>query len=1221
MVLCSLLLFPGIGYGFSVAVPDPILEAAIESGTGDNGIPGIVDGHWLLGQDSDAGVYTDEPGGLVVLGMEEEALFTLEGVTDLTGLEHAHNLRVLLLKSSPVPSLSPLLSLDNLETLAFHSCSLGETHFDELLQATFSLTTFGLVNSPGLPNQVLYTQIKELLQRHPSLRTVALIETGLPIKISDLAGMPRLSDPPCQRELRLRGNAITSLDGLALFYDVTLLDLSRCGITDEVLAQGDWSTLTCIKGTLDLSGNAITNIAPLLGLATAKRAVREIILNLRQNRLDAISMEQYVPTLEQAGCKVLFDMELLLTVEGIGDVSPEPGSTWHPYGASIFRNARPRPDSNQGFLYWQGNGAGTDYGITATMNEHRQYTAVFSKTPAPGRRFYAISILSEGNGNGELLPPRGKSLYRDGETIGLVATPLPGSFFGGWEIFPADVEETSLAAVHINEPFHAVVMNRDWCVKARFITEGHVLTICSTGEGTLSMKPGQYPLAHGATITVRAFPEPGWRVARWEDDSGIPLFAQEDAAGSFCTVVINASCTAHAVFEEAIRTLTVEVENIDGASGCVLVNDEPASLKRSYAYGELLSIRAVPENKDSAFAGWSRDFPEEEAPGNFAPDRTFRLTGDYAIKAAFVPAETRLTIIATLDGASVTGSATGMFPLPGTYGFVRHPDNRVTVEAYLLPNTLVAFAGWAGDLQQGHWSSNFAETVSMDQDRNLTAVLQTQDTCQITVGKRGTGGTIPTPGAYTVVPGRTLPLGVLIPENTCFGGWWIRCQKGAERILLQQEVTVTAPGDVEATAQFGETCHTVWIGASEDGGALTPASGVYTVPNGTLLDLQASPPDNRMFYHWADREGSIISPEPQTRVTVTQDSSYTAVYGVPGFRVHTAISGTGVGQVTVSPGETNVYPAHTVITLCAQPGPDSVFVGWEGNVPETYRHQPTVSLVVQETIHATAVIDKADFYLTVNIEGLSEGREAQINPGIGAFGYLEGTDAVVFAAPPPDSGIAFMGWESSGEQYLHPELRIVMDQDREVVARFAPAEAIDSAQIKVLPPEGDGNGVLIPLSPGTYLFHRGAAISFHCDLPPDSYFGGFRGDFSDEFNYHALLVALTHNQTIGACFTRTGALLSLGLNGAAGGHVQPAPGSYRLSHSLKINVAATRTDIDWTFQGWYDEFNTQISPYGRYRFQLPPDATAMTIIGVFQPRRETTPLEYARKSIFLTDAR
>ena len=1212
MILCSLMLLPGFGYSLSVAVPDPILEAAIEARTGDNGIPGTVDGHWLLGQDGDSGVYTGESGGLVALGMEGETLFTLQGITNLTGLEHAHNLTALLLKLSPVPSLYPLLALEQLETLAFDSCALRDSHFGELLQAEFSLISFGLINSSALSNQLSYGQLTAFLLQHPSLRTLALINLGLPLKISDLAGLPRLADPPCHRDLRLPGNTIVSLDELSLFHDVTLMDLSQCAISDEILAQGDWSRMTCLEGTVDLSGNAFTTIAPLLGLVAAKGDTPQVLLDLRQNRLDAISIEQHIPTLEQAGYEVLFDMELSVSVEGIGEVPPQAGTSWHPYGASIYLTARPQPDSNQGFLYWKGEGVGEDYGITAIMNTHRQYTAVFSDTPALGRRFYAITTEVDGKGDGVLLPARGRSLYRDCEMVGLVATPSPGSFFAGWEILPAGGKEKDPVATYISEPFHAVAMNRNWHAKARFDTEGHLLIIDSIGKGTLSMAPGRYPLAHGATIVLRALPESGWRVARWEDGSGTPLPARENATGASCTVVVDADRTVHAVFEEAVRTLTVHTENKNGASGHVLVNGEPTSSTGRYAYGEALSIKAVPENKDSAFAGWSGDFPEEESPGTFAPECTFTLTGDYAITATFVPTQTQLTIIATLDGISLPGIVTGMTPLPGTYGFVRHPDNRAKIEVHLLPDTPMAFAGWSGDLQQGHWSSKFAETVSMDQDRSITAAFQTQDTCHVTVALRGAGETFPAPGVYTVVPGCPLPLRAVATEDTCFGGWWIRCQNGTDQTLFQREATLTVTGDVEATAQFGETCHSLWIGSSEEGGTLTPPIGVYDVPHSALLDIQASPPEGRMFYHWTDGRGGIISHEPQTRITVTQDSSYTAVFGAPGFRVHTGTSGTGTGQVIVSPGDVDIHPANAIITLCAQPDPDSVFVRWEGSIPTTDRQQPTVSLMMQEAVHATAVFDKTDYYLTINSEGLPGGLDAKISPSIGTFGYLEGADAVVFAAPPSDSGIAFMGWESDGQQYIHPELRLEMNKSREVVARFSPAEAINSVQMQVLPPKGDGAGILRPLPPGTYLFHRGASLMFLCDLPPDSYFGGFTGDFTGEFNYHGLPVTLTHDQTIGACFTRTGTLLTVGLNGEAGGRILPKPGTFRLSHSLEVTLMATRTSIDWSFLGWYDEQNKRISPYGQHRFQIPMATTSMTVIGVFQKQNETTPLEYAR---------
>ena len=256
-------------YSEPVSVPDTRLEAALEAKIGDNGVAGTVDGNWLVGQDGDAGAYRGEPGGLTTLGMDGEALFTVTGISDLTGLEYAHNLSVLLLQESPIASLLPLVPLEKLSALALNACGITDAHLEQLFQADFSLATIALVNSSDEPanhNHVTVEKVYALIDRHPAWQRLYLGNLGLDISLKQIAGTPRLADPPCGRELHLSGNSIASLDSLSSFYDVTLLNLSSCGITDAILAEADWSLFPCLETELNLRNNKITDIAPLLNL-------------------------------------------------------------------------------------------------------------------------------------------------------------------------------------------------------------------------------------------------------------------------------------------------------------------------------------------------------------------------------------------------------------------------------------------------------------------------------------------------------------------------------------------------------------------------------------------------------------------------------------------------------------------------------------------------------------------------------------------------------------------------------------------------------------------------------------------------------------------------------------------------------------------------------------------------------------------------------------------
>lgn len=1216
-LLCMALMCTSTLYGDPVNVPDAVLEAAIEAQVGDNGIAGTVNGAWLLGQEEGDEPYSGVPGGLTVLGLKGENQITLHGVSDLMGLEHAQNLNVLGLKDAPVISLSPLSHLKNVKMLAFDSCGLNDTRFEALLGASFSLNTFALVNtSPesALQNTVGVDKIYALIALHPSLKRLALVNLGLNLDLGNLAGPPQLADPPCRKVFYLSGNHIVALDRLSLLYDAVLMDFSRCNIMDEVLAQGDWARQACLEQLLNLSANNITDISPLLGLTATKRNAAEsagqpVVLDLRENRLNTVSIQQHIPQIESAGWEVQYNMELLLNLEGVGDLPPAAGTFWHPYGALIHRVARPRPDSNQGFVGWQGDVVTDDYEVTVEMTNHHMLTAVFSETPAPGRTFYALHVDSVGEGSGEVLPAYGKIIYRDTEPVGLLARPEDQHYFGGWEIQYKQSETHDAHEIFVSEPLKTVYMNSDIDARAHFETSGHILNLTCSGHGTMSLPPGTYPLVSGAKLQLRALPESGWRLKHWEDGLGNIRHTPVDEKTPF-TLTLDQDCTVHAVFEEAVRTLGIHVDGEVGSSGSVFVDGKPGNLKQQYAYGDTVQLTAVPDTQYIAFSGWTGDLPQGLSKERLLSKTLMVLMDkDREIAAGFVPAATRLEVEATVDGNPADNVVPGMTPLPGVYGFVRDKASKVELAALLQPGTPVAFAGWRGDLQDKTWSSAYVETVSMDRDRKVTAVFQTQETCKVDLASNDKGTITPAPGVYTVVSDRKLTVKAQPADGMCFGGWCIRNSDGLERYSLLPEASFSVTEDTHVTACFGEPAYTVWIGASEEGGHLTPPAGVYSVPQGTLVELEAEPPAGRMFYYWVDDNGVVLSRDKNIRMEITEDRAFNAVFGEPGYRVHIEATGTGCGQVIVLPESSGIYPPSSTIEINATPDADSVFAGWEGLPSSLEAFENTVRFSLTTDVHLTAIFKKAECHLTVVVEGLEKEMQGFIQPKPGVHGYLKGMKAVCFAAPPPDANYVFTGWEIDGIRCIHPESTFQMGEDKTVVAHFVPMEAQESVKLMVLPSQGLGRGVLNPLPPGCYHFCHGAKLKFFCELQENSFFDGFTGDYAGKANYYNQPVVLDRDRKIGARFATTGAVLVLGLNGEDGGRILPPPGDYRFSSTLEVVLQAIRTDTHWAFAGWFDGVDNQLSPYGRYRFQVSADKPEVTVVGVFRYHPDTMPIE------------
>ncbi len=516
-----------------------------------------------------------------------------------------------------------------------------------------------------------------------------------------------------------------------------------------------------------------------------------------------------------------------------------------------------------------------------------------------------------------------------------------------------------------------------------------------------------------------------------------------------------------------------------------------------------------------------------------------------------------------------------------------------------------------------------ADAAQDDQYRFLTVAL----------AGAGYGVVAPAPGDYRYRHGDTVVLKATPTGATQFAGWRFierspntetrHCHEPVQEIVMSgdmvaiawfdAEASLTALGGIAEEERYAARIHTVRIGATHDGGTLTPPPGVYRVADQTEIELAAAPPEEMAFYHWESDRGVVISEGGATRMTIVGDVNMQAVFGPLGCRVITETAGSGTGAVTVIPEDPHKRPPGETVELRANPAPDAVFARWEGDLPADM--EPTAAratVTLYEDKRLTAVFEKADYQLRVAVAGLSEDTSAIILPAPGIHGYRADDEATLFAAPPPDAMLAFAGWETEDGHTIQPNLTLRMDADKAVVARFAAVADIDAITLDVAPPEGDGDGTLEPLGAGRYYFSRGAEIVFSCTLQHDTYFAGWRGDFDGHINYRELPVVLSADTVLGPRFSRSGAMVVVGLDGIAGGRVSPSPDGYRFAYGLDIALTATRHGTGWQFQGWFDAFGNKLSPYGRYVFQISAPVATMTVIGVFREHQEMHPIEFCR---------
>lgn len=179
---------------------------------------------------------------------------------------------------------------------------------------------------------------------------------------------------------------------------------------------------------------------------------------------------------------------------------------------------------------------------------------------------YALTVNTAGAGTVALDPSGG--LYPAGSSVGLTALPAPGWTFDHWE---ADLSGSANPA--------SIVMNSNKSVTAVFteLPPGQfVLSVTTSGAGTVDLNPPGGIYAEGTPVTLTANPAAGWEFFGWSGDlSGAtnPAMVVMDADKDIHAIFTQPGGVAAIVPEESqsggsVRATTVgTAENISAVTG------------------------------------------------------------------------------------------------------------------------------------------------------------------------------------------------------------------------------------------------------------------------------------------------------------------------------------------------------------------------------------------------------------------------------------------------------------------------------------------------------------------------------------------------------------------------------------------------------------------------------------------------------------------------------
>ena len=151
-------------------------------------------------------------------------------------------------------------------------------------------------------------------------------------------------------------------------------------------------------------------------------------------------------------------------------------------------------------------------------------------------------------------------------------------------------------------------------------TTTYSLTTSAEGNGRISPLPGTYSYLDGASVTVTATPDDGYRIASWGGD------CSTNGTAATCDLTLDAAKTASVTFERITYTLTVTVT---GDGGSVTPDGTTTHVEDAE-----VTLTASWNDATHSFTGWGEDCNGETSTCELTMDAARTVTAAFAALAA-----------------------------------------------------------------------------------------------------------------------------------------------------------------------------------------------------------------------------------------------------------------------------------------------------------------------------------------------------------------------------------------------------------------------------------------------------------------------------------------------------------------------------------------------------------------------------------------------------------
>ena len=375
--------------------------------------------------------------------------------------------------------------------------------------------------------------------------------------------------------------------------------------------------------------------------------------------------------------------------------------------------------------------------------------------------------------------------------------------------------------------------------------------------------------------------------------------------------------------------------------------------------------------------------------------------------SATSPPQYTLTITTTGDG-NTTGAA-------GPH------DGGTVVPITATPDAGWQFVNWTGDIGTIANPNSANTTITMNGNYTITANFLPTRT--LTMAVTGNGSTNPAVGDHPYADGTVVNI-TAIPDS----GWQFDSWTGDAFDANSASTTVFMDADKTATAIFVEAPPVTLTMAVTGNGSTTPEVGTHEYPQGTVVDITATPDPGHEFAGWSGDVADANS--ATTTVTMNTDKTVTANF-VPEGEVALTVQVSGSGTTIPEEG-THSYPKNTVVEISATADSGWEFTGWDGDVADSGSATTTVTMDENKTITAnfSELPPLPTSTLTMAVTG-----NGSTTPEVGTHEYPQGT--VVDITATADSGYEFTGWSGDVADANSATTTVTMDADKTVTANFS----------------------------------------------------------------------------------------------------------------------------------------------------------------------------------------